>query len=183
MIAPTSIAEVTLDEFSSMADSSNFELVDGQLVERKMSTLSCRVEAIMSNKLQNHTEPNNLGPVWTGTMGFACFPDRPRHARRPDVSFVKAVRMTAELWQTSNLPIAPEAPLARRRLPLSESVRPQDEQARPIYAVWEITLQCDLACRHCGSPAGHARALVASRTSSSSSSPEPTASSSSIDSR
>ena len=28
---------------------------------------------------------------------------------------------------------------------------------RPIYAVWEITLRCDLACRHCGSRAGRAR--------------------------
>lgn len=25
------------------------------------------------------------------------------------------------------------------------------------YVVWEITLKCDLACRHCGSRAGHAR--------------------------
>ena len=30
-------------------------------------------------------------------------------------------------------------------------------QTRPIYAVWEITLACDLACRHCGSRAGRAR--------------------------
>src|SRR5688500_4624584 len=56
-----------------------------------------------------------------------------------------------------NLPLAPDAPPARRRLPLAEVVRPQDLQARPIYAVWEITLACDLACRHCGSRAGHAR--------------------------
>jgi len=28
---------------------------------------------------------------------------------------------------------------------------------RPIYAVWEITLACDLACAHCGSRAGRAR--------------------------
>lgn len=27
----------------------------------------------------------------------------------------------------------------------------------PIYCVWELTLQCDLACRHCGSRAGKAR--------------------------
>ena len=26
-----------------------------------------------------------------------------------------------------------------------------------MYAVWEITLKCDLACTHCGSRAGHAR--------------------------
>ncbi len=35
--------------------------------------------------------------------------------------------------------------------------RAKDERYRPIYAVWEITLACDLACRHCGSRAGHGR--------------------------
>jgi len=39
---------------------------------------------------------------------------------------------------------------------LAETVREQDK-VRPIYAVWEVTLKCDLACRHCGSRAGHAR--------------------------
>ena len=43
-----------------------------------------------------------------------------------------------------------------RSLPILES-RPQDRQHRPIYAVWEMTLACDLACRHCGSRAGKAR--------------------------
>ena len=28
---------------------------------------------------------------------------------------------------------------------------------RPVYVVWELTLKCDLACRHCGSRAGLAR--------------------------
>jgi len=28
----------------------------------------------------------------------------------------------------------------------------------PVYVVWELTLACDLACRHCGSRAGKARA-------------------------
>src|SRR4249920_2102585 len=54
------------------------------------------------------------------------------------------------------LPIAPQALPAKRRLPLADDVRPQDG-VRPIYAVWEITLACDLACRHCGSRAGRAR--------------------------
>ena len=55
-----------------------------------------------------------------------------------------------------SLPIAPQALPAKRRLPLADEVRPQDG-VRPIYAVWEITLACDLACRHCGSRAGKAR--------------------------
>jgi radical SAM protein with 4Fe4S-binding SPASM domain len=55
------------------------------------------------------------------------------------------------------LPIAPKAPPARRGLPLAETSRPIDEVTRPILAVWEITLACDLACNHCGSRAGRAR--------------------------
>lgn len=31
------------------------------------------------------------------------------------------------------------------------------ETCKPIYAVWEITLKCDLSCAHCGSRAGSAR--------------------------
>jgi radical SAM protein with 4Fe4S-binding SPASM domain len=54
------------------------------------------------------------------------------------------------------LPLAPHAAPARRHLPLAAALRPVDG-VRPIYAVWEITLACDLACRHCGSRAGRAR--------------------------
>src|SRR5207342_3653438 len=55
------------------------------------------------------------------------------------------------------LPLAPKAPPARRNLPLADQVRAIDSEARPILAVWEITLACDLACGHCGSRAGRAR--------------------------
>src|SRR5471032_3241616 len=57
-----------------------------------------------------------------------------------------------------SLPIAPHAePSLRRKLPLAGPVRDIDRKWQPIYAVWEITLKCDLACRHCGSRAGHER--------------------------
>jgi MoaA/NifB/PqqE/SkfB family radical SAM enzyme len=56
-----------------------------------------------------------------------------------------------------SLPVAPIAAPARRQLPLADDVRTVDRGWRPVYAVWEVTLKCDLACRHCGSRAGHAR--------------------------
>lgn len=56
-----------------------------------------------------------------------------------------------------SLPLAPVAAPGRRQLPLHDTVRPVDQAWRPIYAVWEITLKCDLSCRHCGSRAGKAR--------------------------
>ena len=55
------------------------------------------------------------------------------------------------------LPIAPSAPAGARGLPLASASRAIDRRSRPIYAVWEITLACDLACRHCGSRAGRER--------------------------
>jgi radical SAM protein with 4Fe4S-binding SPASM domain len=55
-----------------------------------------------------------------------------------------------------DLPLVAQSP-EKRRLPLAETARPVDRATRPIYAVWEITLACDLACRHCGSRASRAR--------------------------
>ncbi len=56
-----------------------------------------------------------------------------------------------------SLPIAPRAEPAKVRLPLAGESRPSDQRWKPIYAVWEITLRCDLACHHCGSRAGRER--------------------------
>ncbi|MBL8608816.1 MAG: radical SAM protein [Myxococcales bacterium] len=56
-----------------------------------------------------------------------------------------------------SLPIAPHPEPAKRKLPLAGESRAVDEKWRPIYAVWEITLRCDLACNHCGSRAGRTR--------------------------
>lgn len=52
-------------------------------------------------------------------------------------------------------PPPPDAP-KRRYLPLA-APRESDARYEPLVAVWEITLRCDLACRHCGSRAGRAR--------------------------
>jgi radical SAM protein with 4Fe4S-binding SPASM domain len=59
--------------------------------------------------------------------------------------------------RSRSLPVAPLAAPARRHLPLAGESRDVDRAWRPVYAVWEVTLQCDLACRHCGSRAGRAR--------------------------
>jgi radical SAM protein with 4Fe4S-binding SPASM domain len=56
-----------------------------------------------------------------------------------------------------SLPLAPRPAPGRRHLPLLPETRAIDRETRPIYAVWEVTLRCDLACGHCGSRAGRAR--------------------------
>jgi radical SAM protein with 4Fe4S-binding SPASM domain len=56
-----------------------------------------------------------------------------------------------------SLPVAPKAAPGRRHLPLAPAARDVDRARRPILAVWETTLRCDLACGHCGSRAGRER--------------------------
>ena len=52
----------------------------------------------------------------------------------------------------------PALPILAVTRPEVELRAPAGARWRPTYAVWEITLRCDLACRHCGSRAGPARA-------------------------
>ncbi|HMI88424.1 MAG TPA: radical SAM protein [Polyangiaceae bacterium] len=59
--------------------------------------------------------------------------------------------------ESLRLPVVPSAAPGSRRLPLAGASRPRDREARPIVAVWELTLRCDLACSHCSSRAGRAR--------------------------
>ncbi|HLK38389.1 MAG TPA: radical SAM protein [Polyangiaceae bacterium] len=75
----------------------------------------------------------------------------------PDMDAEERARELSRARPRRGLPLAPLAKPGARRLPLAAESRDVDRQARPIYAVWEITLACDLACRHCGSRAGRAR--------------------------
>ncbi|MBX7194892.1 MAG: radical SAM protein [Sandaracinaceae bacterium] len=76
---------------------------------------------------------------------------------RPDPLSPEAREAELHKARPKSLPLAPTAHPALRRLPLHPDVRPIDQRVRPLYAVWEITLACDLACRHCGSRAGRDR--------------------------
>ncbi len=78
--------------------------------------------------------------------------------RGPDVLSPEARRDLLERPRPRHLPLVPKAPPGRRHLPLADAARPIDQRAIPIYVVWEVTLKCDLACRHCGSRAGRERA-------------------------
>jgi hypothetical protein len=74
-----------------------------------------------------------------------------------DLDPLERDREMARARPKRGLPIAPLAKPGARHLPLADDVRAIDRRLRPIYAVWEVTLACDLACRHCGSRAGKER--------------------------
>ncbi len=108
MSVATTKPEMTPEDLLDLPDAARYELVDGQLVERNMSTLSCLVEGLVFEQIQRHVRPNRLGMVWPGTLGIQCYPDHPQKVCRPDVSFVKAERLTAGLLETGHFPLAPD---------------------------------------------------------------------------
>src|ERR1019366_803170 len=55
------------------------------------------------------------------------------------------------------LPVFAPAEALSAHPPIARESRAVDRAWRPHYAVWEITLRCDLSCRHCSSRAGRAR--------------------------
>ena len=86
-------------------------------------------------------------------MRVAVGPDMTSHPD-PLTSAQRAAIMAAPRPRR-NLPLVGAS--AAARLPLATAARGIDRSLRPNYAVWELTLACDLSCRHCGSRAGQPR--------------------------
>lgn len=108
MIQVLTKPEITPEDLLDMPDAAGYELVGGQLVERNVSTLSALVEGLVYEMIQGYVRPNKLGLVWPGTLGIQCFPRHPKMVRKPDVSFVKADRLSAKLLETGHFPLAPD---------------------------------------------------------------------------
>jgi Uma2 family endonuclease len=84
------------EDLLTMPDGDRFELVDGQLVERKMSKWSSYVAGSTFHRLRNHSDAHRLGWVYPEGTSYQCFPDDPKRVRRPDVSFIRLDRMSSE---------------------------------------------------------------------------------------
>jgi Uma2 family endonuclease len=87
----------TPEDLLTMPDRDDYELVDGQLVERKkMSTWACYVAGSLCSRLANFSQANQPGWVLPDGNTYQCFPDDPNRVRRADASFIRRERMTLE---------------------------------------------------------------------------------------
>jgi Uma2 family endonuclease len=80
----------------TMPNGDFYELLDGQLVERKVSVLSSLVAGLIYRLLSNHCFAEGLGWVFPEGTSFQCFSGFPNRVRRSDTSFVAMDRLTAE---------------------------------------------------------------------------------------
>lgn len=87
---------VTPEQLAAMPDRKDFELVDGQLVERHMGNKSSWVTTRIAKLLSIYVDEHNLGWVFTTEAGYRLDPSRPNTLRKPDVSFVRFGRLPNE---------------------------------------------------------------------------------------
>ena len=98
---------ITADELLRMPDGDRFELVDGELVERKMGSLAGWISNRVGSRFERYAEEH--GGVAFGEGGwFRCFPDDPERVRRPDACYIRAGRLSGDRIPAGHITIAPE---------------------------------------------------------------------------
>ena len=100
---------MTPEELLRRPDGKHYELVDGTLVERRMSALSSLVAARVTRALDAYCGEHNLGWVFISDLGYRCFSWKPRQVRRADVSFIRIDRYSlAQVAQEGYVSIPPD---------------------------------------------------------------------------
>ena len=98
----------TPEDLDRMPDGTAYELVDGNLVERKMGFESSLIAGRILVLLGIFLRGKRLGYLAPPDAGFRCFADDPKKVRRPDGSFIRAGRLPDERAPKGDARIAPD---------------------------------------------------------------------------
>jgi Uma2 family endonuclease len=142
MITVASEKRYTPEDLLTLPDRKLYELVDGHLVERKMSYWSSYVAGVIFHLLHSFCREHRLGWVTPEGTSFQCFPALPGRVRKPDVSFIRFQRLSLEQAITEgHCPIAPD--LAVEVVSPNDTTYETDEKVREfldagVPLVWVV---------------------------------------------
>ncbi len=107
IIAPEP-ARYTAEDLLTMPDGDDYELVDGQLVERTMGIESVWVGGRVYRLLSDYSDAHSSG--WTLTEGasFQIFKDDPNRTRRADASVIRRGRLPGEKLPKGHCRVTPD---------------------------------------------------------------------------
>ena len=92
----TSGTAITPEDLLNMADGKNYELINGDLVERDMGNESSEIAGRILILIGIFLRGRALGRLFMSDAGFQCFPLDPTRVRKPDVSFVRTGRLPGD---------------------------------------------------------------------------------------
>lgn len=126
MATDLATAVITPEQLAMMPNDKDFELVDGQLVDRKIGNKSNWVATRLARLLGDYVEEHQLGWVFTSEAGYRLDPSRPNNVRKPDVYFVQFGRLPDEEPADAYDYLAPD--LAVEVISPGDTVRELDEK-------------------------------------------------------
>lgn len=102
--------KLTPDDLLQLPDGGKgFELVDGELKELNVSSLSSYTAGEIHGQLRDHVRPRKLGWVFPEGHSYRCFPDEPEKVRRADTAFHALAQLTPEqVAAEGHCPIVPD---------------------------------------------------------------------------
>jgi Uma2 family endonuclease len=98
----------TPEELLTLPENDQYELVDGQLVEKAMGAESDGVAVEIAAVIRDLVRAQRLGRVFGSSTGYRCFPDDPNRIRRPDASFIRQGRLPRDRVPRGYISIAPD---------------------------------------------------------------------------
>ena len=102
-----STAHTKADDLLTMPDGDQYELVDGELVEKDRSEESTSIVGWLVHFLAGFAYPRKLGLVMP-EQSYRCFPGDPDKVRKPAVSFVLAKKRPDGPLRYGHTPTAPD---------------------------------------------------------------------------
>jgi Uma2 family endonuclease len=142
---------ITPDQLAVLPDHVNFELVDGQLLERHIGNKSSWVGTRLAKLLSIYVDDQGLGWVFASEGGYRLNPTRPNTVRKPDVSFVAVGRLPNEEPADAYDRLAPD--FAAEVISPGDTVRELDEKVEEyllagVRLVWVINPELQVVRIH-----------------------------------
>lgn len=98
----------TPDDLLRMEDGVNYELVDGELVERNIGWESSRIGGTVYGLLFSQPSVRAIVSLAPADASYRCFPDDPDKVRRPDVSAIRLERLPPVEERQGHCRVAPD---------------------------------------------------------------------------
>lgn len=102
------LTRITPEELLVLPDGKDFELVDGELVEKHVSFLTSFMAGELFGRLRSFATETRVGWVLPPDCGFRCFPFDPGRVRKPDVAFVTRRRIDPSDIGDGWCPVVPD---------------------------------------------------------------------------
>jgi Uma2 family endonuclease len=118
MTLATTVTHYTPEDLLALPDYGRYELIDGQLAERKMGAKSSLAATNLLILMGSFVRSNNLGLVFQADCGYQIFAEEPGRVRFADASFIRRGKLPEDRVPQGHCHVAPDVVI--------EAVSPND---------------------------------------------------------